>query len=207
MPHRSLPDQQGRFLVMCWCRRRDSNSHSFRHYPLKIACLPISPRRHGGLPSGRPHDTPGCARSDQRALRRVAPGKRPGPASTDVDQPGQPDRRTCPGNHQKPSAPAVRECTGLQKLSIVARSPRIRQSGAALASTSVNGVQARVTPCAAAQQSRGTARHLVGIIAAPDAGAAGMAGAAGLAALAACGGATRSSTLVPAGCCARWLPR
>mmetsp|Transcript_8053 Transcript_8053/g.15576 ORF Transcript_8053/g.15576 Transcript_8053/m.15576 type:complete len:205 (+) Transcript_8053:608-1222(+) len=30
---------------MFWCRRRDSNSHSFRHYPLKIACLPISPRR------------------------------------------------------------------------------------------------------------------------------------------------------------------
>ncbi|SOY56393.1 hypothetical protein CBM2592_A90354 [Cupriavidus taiwanensis] len=30
-----------------WCRRRDSNSHSFRHYPLKIACLPISPRRLG----------------------------------------------------------------------------------------------------------------------------------------------------------------
>ena len=30
---------------MCWCRRRDSNSHSFRHYPLKIACLPIPPRR------------------------------------------------------------------------------------------------------------------------------------------------------------------
>jgi hypothetical protein len=29
-----------------WCRRRDSNSHSFRHYPLKIACLPIPPRRH-----------------------------------------------------------------------------------------------------------------------------------------------------------------
>ena len=28
-----------------WCRRRDSNSHSLRHYPLKIACLPISPRR------------------------------------------------------------------------------------------------------------------------------------------------------------------
>ncbi len=28
-----------------WCRRRDSNSHSFRHYHLKIACLPISPRR------------------------------------------------------------------------------------------------------------------------------------------------------------------
>lgn len=32
-------------LLVCWCRRRDSNSHSFRHYPLKIACLPISPRR------------------------------------------------------------------------------------------------------------------------------------------------------------------
>ena len=32
-----------------WCRRRDSNSHSFRHYPLKIACLPISPRRHKGV--------------------------------------------------------------------------------------------------------------------------------------------------------------
>src|SRR6476620_11705216 len=32
-------------LYLLWCRRRDSNSHSFRHYPLKIACLPISPRR------------------------------------------------------------------------------------------------------------------------------------------------------------------
>lgn len=31
---------------MFWCRRRDSNSYSLRHYPLKIACLPISPRRH-----------------------------------------------------------------------------------------------------------------------------------------------------------------
>src|SRR5581483_5244531 len=29
-----------------WCRRRDSNSHGFRHRPLKTACLPISPRRH-----------------------------------------------------------------------------------------------------------------------------------------------------------------
>ena len=29
----------------CWCRRRDLNSHDFRHYPLKIACLPIPPRR------------------------------------------------------------------------------------------------------------------------------------------------------------------
>src|SRR6185503_13587535 len=33
------------WLLVSWCRRRDSNSHSFRHYPLKIACLPISPRR------------------------------------------------------------------------------------------------------------------------------------------------------------------
>jgi len=33
-------------LPSFWCRRRDSNSHSLRHYPLKIACLPISPRRH-----------------------------------------------------------------------------------------------------------------------------------------------------------------
>ena len=32
-------------MIVWWCRRRDSNSHSFRHYPLKIACLPISPRR------------------------------------------------------------------------------------------------------------------------------------------------------------------
>jgi hypothetical protein len=46
-------------LRIVWCRRRDSNSHSFRHYPLKIACLPISPRRlhfarttAEGLPSG-----------------------------------------------------------------------------------------------------------------------------------------------------------
>ena len=31
------------FIV--WCRRRDSNSHGFRHRPLKTACLPISPRR------------------------------------------------------------------------------------------------------------------------------------------------------------------
>lgn len=36
------PEQPG---TNSWCRRRDSNSHSFRHYPLKIACLPISPRR------------------------------------------------------------------------------------------------------------------------------------------------------------------
>jgi hypothetical protein len=36
-----LPKQ----LTLLWCRGRDSNSHSFRHYPLKIACLPISPPR------------------------------------------------------------------------------------------------------------------------------------------------------------------
>ncbi len=35
----------GSLRGISWCRRRDSNSHSFRHYPLKIACLPISPRR------------------------------------------------------------------------------------------------------------------------------------------------------------------
>ena len=28
-----------------WCRRPDSNRDSFRYYPLKIACLPIPPRR------------------------------------------------------------------------------------------------------------------------------------------------------------------
>ena len=35
-----------------WCRRRDSNSQSFRHYHLKIACLPISPRRRFFCPDG-----------------------------------------------------------------------------------------------------------------------------------------------------------
>ena len=28
-----------------WCRRPDSNRHGLRHYPLKIACLPIPPLR------------------------------------------------------------------------------------------------------------------------------------------------------------------
>jgi len=42
-------------VPFCWCRRRDSNSHSFRHYPLKIACLPISPRRH--IVQNRPNFT------------------------------------------------------------------------------------------------------------------------------------------------------
>src|SRR3989304_8920826 len=39
------PDQS--FILACWCRRRDSNSHGLRHRPLKTACLPIPPRRHG----------------------------------------------------------------------------------------------------------------------------------------------------------------
>ncbi len=29
-----------------WCRRRDSNSHDLSHNHLKVACLPIPPRRH-----------------------------------------------------------------------------------------------------------------------------------------------------------------
>ena len=29
-----------------WCDRRDLNSYTLRHYPLKIACLPIPPRSH-----------------------------------------------------------------------------------------------------------------------------------------------------------------
>ena len=37
-------------ILLFWCRRRDSNSHSLSHYPLKIACLPISPRRHLAKP-------------------------------------------------------------------------------------------------------------------------------------------------------------
>ena len=28
-----------------WCRGRDSNPHSYCHYPLKIACLPVPPPR------------------------------------------------------------------------------------------------------------------------------------------------------------------
>src|SRR5215213_9599436 len=44
-----------------WCRRRDSNSHSFCHYPLKIACLPISPRRRltKTRPEGHEDEPPG----------------------------------------------------------------------------------------------------------------------------------------------------
>jgi hypothetical protein len=32
-----------------WCRRRDSNPHDFTHTPLKRACLPIPPLRHGSV--------------------------------------------------------------------------------------------------------------------------------------------------------------
>ena len=34
------------FLILKkWCRRPESNRHEFPHHPLKMACLPISPRR------------------------------------------------------------------------------------------------------------------------------------------------------------------
>jgi hypothetical protein len=33
-----------RWISRRWCPRRDSNSHDFRHYHLKVACLPIPPR-------------------------------------------------------------------------------------------------------------------------------------------------------------------
>ena len=36
-----------------WCRRPDSNRHGLRHYPLKIACLPIPPLRLKLLSFGR----------------------------------------------------------------------------------------------------------------------------------------------------------
>ncbi len=41
-----------------WCRRRDSNSHDFRHRPLKTACLPIPPRRPIRLRVGNSAVTP-----------------------------------------------------------------------------------------------------------------------------------------------------
>lgn len=31
-----------------WCERRDLNPHAVKHYPLKIACLPIPPRSQVG---------------------------------------------------------------------------------------------------------------------------------------------------------------
>lgn len=41
------------FMIFCgltstllWCRWPDLNRHGLRHYPLKIACLPIPPHRH-----------------------------------------------------------------------------------------------------------------------------------------------------------------
>ncbi len=42
---KNRPDGRFFYSSVYWCRRRDSNSHSSRHYPLKIACLPIPPRR------------------------------------------------------------------------------------------------------------------------------------------------------------------
>lgn len=48
------PDEDSAEDAFQWCRRRDSNSHSFRHYPLKIACLPIPPRRPGTLSQAKP---------------------------------------------------------------------------------------------------------------------------------------------------------
>ena len=33
------------FVFQNWCRGRDSNPHSYCHYPLKIACLPVPPPR------------------------------------------------------------------------------------------------------------------------------------------------------------------
>ena len=32
-------------VLQNWCRGRDSNPHSYCHYPLKIACLPVPPPR------------------------------------------------------------------------------------------------------------------------------------------------------------------
>ena len=34
-------------ISFCWCRRGDSNPHGFPHHPLKMACLPVPPLRHG----------------------------------------------------------------------------------------------------------------------------------------------------------------
>lgn len=30
-------------ILLTWCAERDLNPHALRHYPLKIACLPIPP--------------------------------------------------------------------------------------------------------------------------------------------------------------------
>jgi hypothetical protein len=37
--------------IVVWCRWPDSNRHGLRHCPLKTACLPIPPHRHGVLAS------------------------------------------------------------------------------------------------------------------------------------------------------------
>ena len=50
--HKKSPDWRS-FLIaskkywsLSWCPRPDLNRHGFRHYPLKIACLPIPPLGH-----------------------------------------------------------------------------------------------------------------------------------------------------------------
>src|SRR5690554_1880281 len=42
---RAFKYDMGHYEMSNWCRRPESNRHTLRHYPLKIACLPISPRR------------------------------------------------------------------------------------------------------------------------------------------------------------------
>src|SRR5690606_5635675 len=36
-------------LLQIWCPGPDSNRHSFRYHPLKMACLPVSPPGHHSL--------------------------------------------------------------------------------------------------------------------------------------------------------------
>ena len=40
-----LSPQSDNCLLLNWCRWPESNRHSFRHRPLKTACLPIPPHR------------------------------------------------------------------------------------------------------------------------------------------------------------------
>ena len=64
-------------VLQNWCRGRDSNPHSYCHYPLKIACLPVPPPRRqkawqvffqSFFRSGRVFFVPA------RALRETEPG-------------------------------------------------------------------------------------------------------------------------------------
>ena len=65
-----------------WCRGRDSNPHSYCHYPLKIACLPVPPpRRRRELltffrAAGKSFFLSGCGRGWGRASRRETCGQR-----------------------------------------------------------------------------------------------------------------------------------